>query len=240
MVWLAALAAFVGSALQRATGMGFALVTSPLLILLLGPVDGIVVTNVGSVATALLSAIQLRDDFDLDRARWLIPAGLVGCVPGAFVVTALPPAWVGVVVSGIVLLALIGTLATPTGQVADRPGPRVIAGLVSGFMNTAAGVGGPAMAVYTRCTAWPRAPFAATATAIFAIQGTAAILLKQRWPEFSSVGWAALAGAVALGLAAGRILHGRLDDRTAMRVVMTLALAGTVAALAKALWTLAA
>lgn len=240
MVWFAALAAFVGSALQRATGMGFALVASPLLVLLLGPIDGIVVTNVGSVATAVLSAYQLRDDFDRARARWLIPAGLAGCVPGALVVRALPPAWVGVVVSGIVLIALLVTIAAPHGRVADGPGARTVAGLISGFMNTAAGVGGPAIAVYTRSTAWPRGPFAATATAIFAIQGTAALLLKQRWPEFTSVGWAALGAAVALGLAAGRILHGRLDDRTAMRAVMALALTGTVAALAKAIWALAA
>lgn len=107
-------------------------------------------------------------------------------------------------------------------------------------MNTAAGVGGPAIAVYTRSVGWARAPFAATATAIFAVQGVTAILLKQRWPALGQPGWAALAAAVAVGLLVGGALHGRIDDRLAMRAVMALALAGTVAALVRAIAALVA
>ncbi|MCA0438490.1 MAG: sulfite exporter TauE/SafE family protein [Austwickia sp.] len=231
-----ALAVFVGSTLQRSTGMGFALVTSPFMILALGPVEGIVVTNVGSAATALVSAYQLRHDFDLPRARWLIPAGLVGCVPGAAVVRVLPADWIGVVVGTLVLVALVVTLTAPSGRFADGRRMRVATGLISGFLNTSAGVGGPALAVYTRSIGWPRAPFAATATVIFCIQGVAAILLKERWPSVGMGGWAVLAAAAVVGLVAGGVLHGRLDDRSAMRTVMTLALAGTVLALAKALF----
>jgi uncharacterized membrane protein YfcA len=239
-VLLAATAALVGAALQRSTGMGFALVTSPFMMLALGPVDGIVVTNVGSVVTAATSAYQLRSDFDAPRARWLIPAGLLGCVPGAAVVRLLPPQWVAVVVSSIVLIALLVTLATPTGRVRDRTAVRIGTGLVSGFMNTAAGVGGPAIAVYTRSVGWARAPFAATATVIFAVQGVTAILLKQRWPALGQPGWAVLAAAVAVGLLVGGALHGRIDDRLAMRAVMALALAGTIVAFVRAVAAIAA
>lgn len=236
-VLAAAVAVFVGATLQRSTGMGFALVSAPFMMLVLGPIDGIVVTNVGTIVTATTSAYQLRADFDAARARWLLPAGVVGCVPGAAIVRVLPADWVAVVVGSIVLVALLVTLATPTGHLRDRGPVRLATGLISGFMNTAAGVGGPAIAVYTRSTGWARAPFAATATVIFAVQASAALLFKQRWPMVGVLAWAILAAAAALGLLAGHRLHGRLTDRAAMRAVMALALSGTIVALAKALWT---
>ena len=39
-------AVLIGSSMQRITGMGFALVAAPFLVLLLGPIDGVIVVNV--------------------------------------------------------------------------------------------------------------------------------------------------------------------------------------------------
>lgn len=229
-------AVFVGAMLQRSTGMGFALVSAPFMILALGPLEGIVLTNVCGALTSFFSAYHLREDFDTARARWLIPVGIVGCVPGALVVLALPPDWVALVVGSIVLVALVVTARAPGGHMRDTPGLRILTGLISGFMNTSAGVGGPAIAVYMRGVGWARRPFAATATAIFGIQGVAAVLLKWHWPGLDVLGWTLMILAVLVGIAAGQALHGRLDDRAAMRVVMMLAFTGTILALAKAIW----
>lgn len=236
----AAAAACLGAVLQRSTGMGFALVTAPFLVLALGPVDGIIVTNAGSVLTSSLTAYQLRHDIEGARLRWLLPAGLIGCVPGALVVRLLPAAWIGLIVGVIVLIALLVSLVAPAGRLSDSGRTRATTGLISGFMNTSAGVGGPALAVYARSVGWERRGFAGTVSAIFAAQGLAAIVLKAHLPNFPALGWPMLLAAIVIGLVLGDRLHARLDDRAAMRLVMGLALLGTSAALVKAIATLLA
>lgn len=229
-------AAMVGAALQRSTGMGFALVSAPFLVLALGPVNGVIVVNVGSSITASTSCFQLRRDLDIARLRWLVPAGIVGSAPGAAVVLLLPVQWVALVVTSLVLIALLVSLSTPTGRMADGRSFRVTTGLASGFMNTAAGIGGPPIAMYARSIGWARRPFAASATFIFAVQGVLALILKQTAPQFIWWGWIGLLAAIVVGLRIGRRLHGRLNDQVAMRVVMLLALAGTLVAFGRAVW----
>lgn len=239
-LFAAALAACLGAVLQRSTGMGFALVTAPFLVLALGPVDGIIVTNAGSVLTSSLTAYQLRRDLDGDRLRWLLPAGLIGCVPGALVVRLLPAAWIGLIVGVIVLIALLVSLMAPAGRLPDGGRTRAATGLISGFMNASAGVGGPALAAYARSTAWARPKFAGTVAVIFAAQGLASILFKAHLPRFPALGWPLLLAAIVVGLALGEKLHDRLNDKAAMHLVMGLALLGTTAALVKAVIALLA
>lgn len=54
MALLLALAVFVGAAMQRLTGMGFALVSAPFVVLIMGPVTGIVLVNVCGALSSLL------------------------------------------------------------------------------------------------------------------------------------------------------------------------------------------
>jgi uncharacterized membrane protein YfcA len=45
-------AVFVGAVAQRVTGLGFALVVAPVLVILLGPFDGVMIVNLCSVLSA--------------------------------------------------------------------------------------------------------------------------------------------------------------------------------------------
>lgn len=61
-------AVFLGAATQRITGVGFALVASPFIVLILGGFEGVLVVNLlGTIASTLIY-LQVRRDADLRRA----------------------------------------------------------------------------------------------------------------------------------------------------------------------------
>lgn len=235
MSWpvLAALAAavLVGAVTMRATGMGFALVAAPFLVLALGPFEGILVANVCGTASALLNLTQVHSDIDWRRARWVIPAGVVGVVPGAVAVRVLPSAVLSIVIGAIVLLGLAFTVAARNLTVPNSPLVAGAGGLASGFMNVTAGVGGPGLVVYALATDWPHARFAATAQVHFAVLGVASLAMKLALPSLGWLGWLVLAAALGLGLAGGNLLARRIDASAAMRLVIAIAGLGAVLAL---------
>lgn len=231
-------AVLVGAVIQRSTGMGFALLAAPFLVLFLGPLDGIIVSNAcGAVSCALVLG-RVHRDLDRPRARTLVTAGAIGCLPGAVVVRLLPLDWLGLTVAAVVLIALLVSIFTPGGHLRDTAGVRTTTGLLSGFMSVTAGVGGPALAVYARGIDWRHRSFAATAQLQFLVTASTSLLVKFHVPDFSALGWVMLAGGMLLGLLIGERVAGRLSGPTAMRLVMVLAMAGTLVALGRAIWNL--
>ena len=71
LLLVAASAVILGTVLQRVSGMGVGLVVSPTLALLLGPVTGVLLTNITTVVSAVLIGITLRHDIDWQRYRRL-------------------------------------------------------------------------------------------------------------------------------------------------------------------------
>lgn len=224
-------ATFLGAVAQRSTGMGFALLASPFLTLVLGPFEGILVANVCGTAASALNLTQVWQDIDWRRALVLVPTGLIGIIPGAVAVVYAPSAPLMVGVSLVVILGLGLTLLL-RGRTLPNSRPLAAAGgLASGFMNVTAGVGGPGVVIYARATAWPHHRFAATAQLHFMALGIASLAAKQSLPSLPWAGWAALAVALLGGLLVGNRLSQRLDPVLAMRIVMIVALAGASTAL---------
>jgi uncharacterized membrane protein YfcA len=227
------LAVLAGAVTMRATGMGFALIASPFLALILGPFQGVLVTNVCGALSAMLNLTQVHRQIDWRRARLLIPAGVLGVVPGAIATRLLPSATLSIVVSGLVLLGLAATLLIRRVPVPDSPASAAAGGLTSGFMSAAAGVGGPGLVVYALATRWEYSSFAASAQMLFALQGIEALVLKQSWPQLNWAGWLVLLGALGVGLLAGNALARHVSGRTAMLVVIVVATLGALLALAQ-------
>ncbi|GAB3706751.1 sulfite exporter TauE/SafE family protein [Mariniluteicoccus flavus] len=232
------LAVLIGAVAQRATGMGFALLASPFLVLALGPLDGVVVTNVCGAVSAAIILAQVWRDVDRPRAAWIVPLGMLGCLPGAYAVARLPQAWLALVVALIVLVALVVSIAAPAGSLADTRLTRSVTGFCSGFMNVTGGVGGPALAVYGRATRWEHRAFAGTAQLHFLLVGLMALASKAHVPAFPPLGWGILAAALVIGQVVGTRVARHLSGFTAMKLVLAMAMVGTLLALGKALYTL--
>ena len=235
MTWLLfgalGLTVLAGAVAMRATGMGFALVASPFLALIFGPFEGVLIANVCGVASAALNLTQVHRQIDWRRARVLVPAGVIGVIPGAIAATVLPSAVLSIVVSGVVMVGLGLTLFIRRIGASDSPVKAASGGLASGFMNATAGVGGPGLVVYALATQWDYPRFAATAQIIFAVQGIASLVMKHSWPALIPTAWLVLAAALVAGLFVGNLLARRVNAKVAMGVVVAMALVGALAGL---------
>lgn len=226
---LALLAVTIGAALQRVTGLGFTLVSGPLLVLVLNPFDGIVLANILSALIAVLVLVRTYK-----HARWRVAlklgVGIVIGVPvGAVVVYALEPN---------LLLLLVGILTTIAVALAllKRPMPifrgtagAIFAGSVSGFSNVTAGVGGPALAMYGSSTRMPMQTFVPTVQVVGLFTNIFSVAAKSQMTLPLPLVLGAVA-CVLLGLVGGSFLHRFITPTRAQMLALALALIGSLAA----------
>ncbi|ASE56128.1 sulfite exporter TauE/SafE family protein [Corynebacterium sp. MSK032] len=170
---------FVGALMQRIAGMGLGLLGGPVLSLVAGPVAGILIINVLASVNAIMQTISVRENVDWKKF-WLIgPVMALGALPGAWVVHNTPSGPLQVLVGGLVLLALLVTSVMPQRMRVDGPQYAVASGVAGGFMNTLAGIAGPAITVYAQASRWPAQTFAATLQPLFFVSGALSLLFKE-------------------------------------------------------------
>jgi uncharacterized membrane protein YfcA len=232
-----AVSVLVGALAQRVTGMGFALVASPALVILLGPFDGVIVVNLCAVVSSLIILPRVWRFVEWRRFTLLVVPALAGTAVGALIAAHVPGAPLQVVIGTLVIVALTVTLLVTRAEHAARGWPpAVIAGTASGVMNAAAGVGGPALSVYAVATRWSQVGFAATAQPYFVVIGAASLVLKLAqtdWavPDLEPGAWPWIIAALLVGLGVGELLHRRIPHHAARIAVIVIAYAGGAAAL---------
>jgi uncharacterized membrane protein YfcA len=229
-----ALAVFVGAGVQRVSGIGFALIATPLLVLLVGPYQGVLLANVLTLVVSTVTLASTWRHVDHRRVWTLVPAGVLGVLPGVLVSRALPNDLLQVLIGGLILLGMALVVFTSRVRFAATPTTNVAAGLASGFMTATAGVGGPALTVYAVATAWEHSAFAATAQVSFVAQSAVSIALKGM-PDLSLDRTVLLALIVAAGLAGGHLLARRVGGVAARRLVTWIALLGAAGTVVKGL-----
>ncbi|MCD0485463.1 sulfite exporter TauE/SafE family protein [Streptacidiphilus sp. ASG 303] len=227
-------AVLLGASVQRLTGIGFALVAAPVLALLVGPAQGVLVANCASGA---VSALGLCEGRRRVRTASMVPLVLAAActVPaGAWVADRLPGdvllTAVGTAVAAAVLLVACGVrVAALRGR-----GGAVAAGAAGGFLNASAGVGGPALSLYAVNARWPVREFVPNAQFYGVLVNLSSVAAKGL-PRLPAPVWLLPAAGVGGGALAGRLLGDRIPERRARQLVLGLALAGALAVLAKGL-----
>lgn len=149
MIWaLAMLITAAATAVQGTVGLGFALITVPVLALLhpdLAPAPQLFVM----LPIVLAMALRERHAIDLTGVVWL----LAGRVPGALLGVLLLGIGSAAVLDfliGVIVLAAVAVIATGYHVRRTRM-TKLLAGTASGTTGVVASMGGPAMAlVYTR------------------------------------------------------------------------------------------
>ena len=236
MLALVALAVVIGALSQRVAGMGFALVASPMIVILLGPFDGVLVVNLCGVISSLLIIPRVWRHIEWRTLAWLSIPAVVAIVPSSLLVTRLPGSIMQLGIGVLVIVALTATLLIRRAEhiVPARPAA-IVAGAASGFMNTAAGVGGPALSIYAVIMRWPQVNFAATLQPYFVIVGTASLVTKFYFsggalPQLDVSSWIIIVGALLGGLLLGEVLNRHISYRVARIAVVVVAYIGGVAA----------
>lgn len=216
--------------------MGFALVASPLVVILLGPFDGVLVVNFCAVISSLLIIPRVWRHIEWRAFTWLVIPAVLAIVPGSLLAARLPGPVMQLGVGVLVLVALTATLLITRADhiIAARPAA-IVAGAASGFMNTAAGVGGPALSIYAVLTRWPQVHFAATLQPYFVVIASTSLVTKiifsgGELPQLDALSWVVIAGALLGGLALGEVLNRHVSHRVARIGVIIVAYIGGAAA----------
>ena len=235
----AALALFLGAALQSATGFGFALVSAPVLFALVGPQEavtaGVLVALVPNTLT--LAGERRRPQVLVRDALWLLAWSLPGLALGALALSALSDRLLSVLVAvavlaGVALRALSRRSPRTPGPV--RPWYLPAAGLSGGVMSTATSLNGPPLVFYLLARGASPAQMRDTLASVFlvlAVLGIPALLLSGTFevPDGLAVMFlAALAGQL-LGRRAFGWLRGERYELAVYVVLIATALVALVA-----------
>ena len=232
----------VGAAMQRISGMGVGLIAAPVLSLLLGPVDGVLLVNLLAVINAATNTWGMRADVDWQKFAPIALAMVLGVVPGAWVVASAPTDVLLILVGALLLLALsIVTLGKRYVPRVEGVLPAAVSGAIGGFMNTLAGVAGPAITVYAEAARWPQKVYAATLQPIFLVGGALSFTVKvlSGAADITAIEpalWAATLTALVAGIAAGTKLAPRVPSTIAHRIALGLAFLGGATALVRGLF----
>lgn len=227
----------LGASVQRLAGIGFALVAVPALVLLLGPAEGVVLANCAAGAISAIGLVGTWREVRLTAMVPLVAAAACTVPAGAWVAAWLPEPMLlvgmGVLVSVAVLLVMWGS-RVPALRGA---GGAVAAGAASGFMNSSAGVGGPAVSLYAVNAGWTVREFVPNAQ-FYGVVVNALSVTAKGVPKLTVPLWLLVAAGIAAGAVLGKALAERVPERRARVLVLLLALVGGFTTIGKGLWSL--
>ena len=232
----------LGSFLQWASGMGLGLVASSVLSIVLGPVSGVVVVNLLAAVNAAFITITVWSRIDWRKFALIGSPMILGALPGALMVQQFSTAVLQIIIGTALLLAL--ALAIFGARLLPKLSgalPAIGAGMAGGFMNTIAGVAGPAITVYAQLSCWDHSRFAATLQPIFVVAGilslTTKIAIIGMEPVQQTHPVVGIAGLVAMGTGIwiGTKAEQRISREKARTVALSIAVLGGASALTRGL-----
>jgi uncharacterized membrane protein YfcA len=228
---VATLIVALGALVQGSIGFGLNVVGAPLLVLVdtrfvPGP------TLVAALVLTLLVYVRERGSVDARGFWWIFAGRIPASVGAAFLVSALPPRGIAFALSGIVLIAVVVSVAgwhvkrTPTNLVAG--------GAVSGVFSTLSSVGGPPIAMlYQDATG---SELRGTLAAVFAIGAVVSIGLLAAVGHFGmrEIDLSLeLVPGVCIGFACSRFANRFLDRRSLRGPVLILCAISAIAAVVR-------
>lgn len=229
-----AVAVMAGAMAQRVSGMGFAIIVAPVLVLVVGPVDGILMVNICGAVSASIIFTQVWRDVDWRQYFLLTVPALVALAPGVWIAVRLggPMLQVGV---GVLLLSVLtlSLFATRGERVLPTVPAAVLSGGACGFLSATAGASGPSVSIYAVVTRWDQRSFAATIQPFFATLGTIAFVSKVRslpegLPAYPWWLWLLIMSCTLVGLTVGGYLSQIVSVRLARISVIVLAYPGAI------------
>lgn len=231
IVGLAA-ALLVASTVQAVTGFGFALLSMPLLTLVIDAKDAVALsTLVGALASFNLLARTYRS-VRWDLTRWLLVGAVAGMPLGLVVLVVVPARTLQVIIAAAVLCFVV---VLARGWRLGEAGPRVelAAGFVSGVLNTSVSTNGPPLVLALQARGLEPEAFRGTISAVFAASSLVANALFAASGRYTTtvLAYAALGPPMLLlGAAVGRRAGRRLAPDRFRPLVLALLVTAAVSA----------
>jgi uncharacterized membrane protein YfcA len=231
---LVALSVLVGALAQSVSGIGFSLVSGPLLVAALGAAEGVRLSVLLSLALNVVLVVRYRAEVDRRGALLLlVPTALT--LPLLAALARRLPARPAEAAAGAVVL--LGTLLLASGarwRAARGRAGAVAAGVAAAATTVVASVAGPPVALWAANAGWPAATQRATLQAYFLGVNVVA-LPALGMPRVALPVVLLCLAALAAGVLAGVPLAARVPARVAERTTLALAGTGGAVVLARAL-----
>jgi uncharacterized membrane protein YfcA len=225
---LVAIALLFAAYVKGASGMGFPLIATPTVALLLDIRIAITILIIPNIVMDITQV--LRGGFPvtvLRRFGWFCIATIVGVFLGTKVLITLP-LWVLNLCLGVMVLIFVVsnwlrfefTISSELERVLSLP-----AGLISGFLNGMTNAAGPALAIYLYHLKLPKIEFIKSIAAIFIVTKLSQLVAVSTWNLFN---WSTLSLTlqvtlfVLLGFYGGLKTQDRVNQRTFNRGLVIL------------------
>lgn len=227
-------ATLVGASIQASIGFGMNLVVVPVLAL---------ASPASLPAAAVLLGLPMsvamvrHERHAVDRAGlvWILVGRLPGTLLGTWVVAAFTPDALKALIGVFVILAVGLSITAPPLRLSARN--QVAAGAVSGTTGTAAGIGGPPLALLYQHATGPTMRATLAASFLFGTVLSIASLAVAGEIRAVDVGLAAvLIPVVVAGSWIGRQAHAVLDGAWLRPVVLGFAVVSGAVVIADAIW----
>ncbi|MER7795741.1 sulfite exporter TauE/SafE family protein [Microbacterium sp. NPDC096154] len=231
------LASLIGAVGQRALGMGFGLVTVPVLVLVVGPLPAVTAVNALGAVTSVIVLAQVWRLVDWRRLVWLLLPALLGVIPGILLARTADDAVLKTVVGVLILLGLALTLWL---RRAERPLPGdmpvAVTGAVAGVLNGSVGVGAPILGIYGALGDWPQRAYAAALQPFFFVLSVTTVVAKGLLDPAGALPWSwwqwlLVCATLVVGVLLGHRIAAHLPERTARTIILLISLAGGVSVL---------
>lgn len=209
IVSVAAVAAFI----QALSGFGFALFAVPLLAILIGPQDTVLLANLLSTFSTGMQTRTLRRAADLRTAAILFAGALVGMPLGLAVLFFVRAEVLQLIIAGVVVVSTFAIMRGFALHAAGLAGD-LIAGVTSGILNTSTSMSGPPIVLYLQGKGMEPLPFRATIATFFFASSTTAVALLLIFGESEAyvfVAWALCVPAILAGQFVGNRMFHRID-----------------------------
>lgn len=208
---LAAAAALI----QAISGLGFGLLIVPPLVLVLGPKDAVIVSNVLATVLSLGLLWRQRADVQWRMASTLFAGSVVGMPLGLLVLVVASPVLLQLVIA---ISVLVFTLLLMRGLRVDRGGLAgdLSVGVVSGVLRTSTSMSGPPVVIYLQGRGVASHHFRAALTAFFALSGSVSMVLFAASGQLTGqIGLEVLPGipALAVGFFGGGLIYRHINEQ---------------------------
>jgi len=214
---------FVAIFVQAVTGFGLALVSMPLLVLVLNiQVASPLVALIGGVAELLL-LLHYRADLNIRAVTRLVVASLLGIPVGVLLLRRVD---VGVITAVLGLLILLYALYALSGLRLPRLAHQAWGygfGFVAGVLGGAYNISGPPVIIYGNCRQWPPAEFKSNLQGFFVVSSYTVIAVHALSGNFTPVVWRNFLialPAMLLALFVGLRLDMHLNPERFRRIVL--------------------
>lgn len=138
----------LSSFLQTATGFGYAIITAPLLALVLDVKDTVVLTIVTGLIVRLVMLKSIRKNGSYQEILPFIPFSLFGAIIGAYMLLVTSNQNLRIFM-GIILLFFVTTLLLNYKlPIKDNRFTKYVIGITSGFLATTTSINGPPIILY--------------------------------------------------------------------------------------------